>query len=258
MKENPFAGFAKVSVQEAWNSLPPELKGVMMQTIMSSFGGGAGMMPGMMPGMNMGMPGMPGMDMGQMGMDMSGMGGGEGYDEEGYGAQGYDASGGFGDYDQSFQGGFRGGRGGKRAGGKGANPFGLGAGGVVVPKASSSSVPTGPRAVSPLPANIPTGPRKAGGPPPEGPRASRGKGSSQYYRDKDASGSAQNGDGLDYGDQPDDSSRGGSKRSGRRSRGSRRKDYSDESEDEFQRVRRRSRSYSAERSRSRSQSPGHS
>ncbi|GAA97973.1 uncharacterized protein L969DRAFT_84541 [Mixia osmundae IAM 14324] len=63
---NPFAAFANQPVEEAWASLPLELKGMMMQTIMSSFGGMPGMgmgMPAMPPGMPMmsGMPAMPGM-----------------------------------------------------------------------------------------------------------------------------------------------------------------------------------------------------
>lgn len=70
-RDNPFQVFAQRPLSEAWGSLPMELKGMMMQTIMSSFnqqGAGPanmGGMQGMMPGMH-GMQGM-GMNVG-MGM----------------------------------------------------------------------------------------------------------------------------------------------------------------------------------------------
>lgn len=61
--ENPFRAFAELPVAEAWNSLSPEHKGQMMQTIVGGNPMGPMMMMGMggMPPMPpMGMPGMPG------------------------------------------------------------------------------------------------------------------------------------------------------------------------------------------------------
>ena len=71
--------FANRPLADAWNALPMELKGMMMQTIMSSFSnptaGGMGMGMGMgMGGMSMGGMGMGNMSMGNMGNMM--MGGG--------------------------------------------------------------------------------------------------------------------------------------------------------------------------------------
>lgn len=72
-RENPFHVFASKPLPEAWQGLPMEQKGALMQVIMTSFGAGApggGMHPamaGMMggPGGPMGMPG--GMGMPNMG-----------------------------------------------------------------------------------------------------------------------------------------------------------------------------------------------
>lgn len=54
--------FATGDLQEAWASLPPELKGLMMQTVIGAgMGGPGGGAPGGMNGMP-GLPPMPGMD----------------------------------------------------------------------------------------------------------------------------------------------------------------------------------------------------
>ena len=74
-RENPFHVFASKPLPEAWQNLPMDQKGALMQVIMTSFGAGGpagGMHPamqGMMsgPGGPMGMPGAMGMQgMGSM------------------------------------------------------------------------------------------------------------------------------------------------------------------------------------------------
>lgn len=75
MKDNPFRIFADRPLPEAWAALPMDLKGAMMQTIMSSFASGGPGGPGFGPNAGMGMGMGPGMGMGMGGMGM-GMGGG--------------------------------------------------------------------------------------------------------------------------------------------------------------------------------------
>ncbi|KAH9818263.1 hypothetical protein DFH28DRAFT_888206 [Melampsora americana] len=76
---NPFAAFATGNIQEAWDTLPSELKGVMMQTIMGPNAGtngnhGPQMPPPPMPQMMVMNPMMQGMDMGGFGLQgMQGM-----------------------------------------------------------------------------------------------------------------------------------------------------------------------------------------
>lgn len=70
-RENPFHVFASKPLPEAWQNLPMEQKGALMQVIMTSFGAGgpAGGMHPAMQGMMGGPMGMPGA------MGMQGMGG---------------------------------------------------------------------------------------------------------------------------------------------------------------------------------------
>ena len=159
---NPFKVFAELEVAEAWRSLPPELKGAMMTTIMSSLGPAGGMMP------FAGMPGMPGMGMPGMVppmMQPSGSGQQANNDDESTGNNwgdraikredsamdtggtkgdgGYSAAFGNEDGYGDSSSGFRGrGRGATRGafgsgGGKGSNPFGLNPGQPLVRRAFS-------------------------------------------------------------------------------------------------------------------------
>jgi pre-mRNA 3'-end-processing factor FIP1 len=270
-KEKPFRVFADLPVQEAWQTLPPELKGMLMNTIMSSMPGGmnpmammmGGMMPGMMPP-GMGPPGMPpGMPAGMPPMMMNQpprvADNGSGPQDNGWGERHapkrpkiedgsqapedeYDESNqdgnGWGDAGRGRGAANRGGRG----GGKGGNPFGVIPPSVLARAAQvgraepAAAPPAGPRHQSPLPANIPTGPRRGPpGPLPTGPRGERSK----SYKDKDAEGGARSSVALDYHDSSRD--RGRSSRSRRRDNS----DYSDEDDHgRSSRYRKRSRSRS--------------